>query len=74
MFKRVVEILGAVDGVSSVTQIAEKLKLRPTTVSQYLREMEKMGLVTRKLIRGAPNRIVPELTEKGKCIVKCLSE
>lgn len=74
IFYRFIDIMKAIDGKSSMREIAEKLRLRPNTVSEYIRDLETMGLVKTKLVSKAPPKIVPQLTEKGVCLIKCLSD
>ncbi|ALL00057.1 HTH domain protein [Pyrodictium delaneyi] len=50
-------------------QIAEELAVQERTVSKYAELLYDLGFADIE-IRG-PNKIV-KLTEKGRCIVKCL--
>ena len=70
--KRILYVLKNIDGESSITELASKLNLRVSTVSDYIRDLEALGLVRIEIKEGFPRKIVPKLTEKGKCIVKCL--
>jgi DNA-binding HxlR family transcriptional regulator len=44
------------------------------TFANLLKELENMGLVSRKVIDGRPPRVEYSLTEKGKEIAKILDE
>ena len=72
--KRYIEILKLVDGSKSISEIARKLGMRVATVSDYLKDLAELGLVHVRVVEGAPKRFVPELTEKGKCFLKCFEE
>ncbi len=69
-FKRWIEILKLCDGQRGVTEIAQMLGLRISTVSEYIDVLEELGLV-RTEIMGVPRKRVPVLTERGKCLLKC---
>ena len=73
-FKRYIEILKAVDGQSSVTEIMKRLGYRPATFLAYLEDLEELGLVRIRVEPGAPPRRIPELTERGRCVLSCFSE
>jgi len=72
--KRIFHVLKNIDGESSITELASKLNLRVSTVSDYIRDLEALGLIRIEIKEGFPRKIVPKLTEKGKCIVRCLAE
>lgn len=48
--------------------------INPKTLSTRLKEMEKNGLIRRKIYRETPVRIKYELTQKGKNLKPILDE
>lgn len=46
-------------------------KISPRTLSKRLKELEKLGLISRKRFNEAPPRVEYSLTGKGKGLVKC---
>ena len=70
-FKRYLEILMAIDGRSSVSELIKRLGYRPATFLTYLEDLVELGLVEIRVEPGAPPRRIPVLTEKGRCLVQC---
>ena len=64
----------AKEGESNINGIAKGLGLRPNTVSDYIKKMENLGLVETYTERVVPPEKRVSLSNKGKCIVSCLSE
>lgn len=73
-FRRYIELLKAIDGKTSVYQLAKKLNWRPNTVLAYVEDLKELGLIEIRIEPGAPPRNVPVLTEKGRCILKCFEQ
>jgi len=67
---KIVRIL-YVSGNLNITKIAEKVNLRYQTALNYVRLLERLGFVT---TRSVGVEVIVDLTEKGRCIGKCLSE
>ncbi|MEM3060723.1 MAG: helix-turn-helix domain-containing protein [Candidatus Anstonellales archaeon] len=51
--------------------IKEMENISPRTLSKRLKELEKLGLVSRKKFNEIPPRVDYSLTKKGKELVKC---
>ena len=56
----------------SITDIAEKLGLNKTSVSQSVDLLVRLGWV-RKQVGGMPRRAIVSPTEKGACVAKCIN-
>ena len=67
--KRIFHVLKNIDGESSITELASKLNLRVSTVSDYIRDLEALGLIRIEIKEGFPRKIVPKLTEKGLSLI-----
>ncbi|MEM4827440.1 MAG: helix-turn-helix domain-containing protein [Desulfurococcaceae archaeon] len=73
MFKRMIDVLRACDGESSISDIAEKLGMRVATVSDYVSALEELGLVEVKAVKAPFVKKVCFKTERGECLLKCVS-
>ena len=71
---RYLEILKNADGEKSASEIARITGIRPATVLEYLLDLEELGWIKREVKKGMPPRVVAVLTEKGKCVLECLSQ
>jgi len=72
--RRIYAVLKAIDGESSISDLAEKLGWRRATLHTVLRGLEDMGLVELETVQGIPRKVVPKLTEKGKTLRECLDK
>ncbi|MEM2025037.1 MAG: ArsR family transcriptional regulator [Desulfurococcaceae archaeon] len=72
-FKRMLEVLRACDGESSISDIAEKLRIRVATISDYISALEELGLVEVKAVKAPFVKKVCAKTEKGECMLMCFS-
>ena len=51
--------------------IREMKNISPRTLSKRLKELEKLGLVSKKRFNEIPPRVEYSLTNKGKELIKC---
>ncbi|MEM0059292.1 MAG: winged helix-turn-helix domain-containing protein [Desulfurococcaceae archaeon] len=72
-FKRLIDILKACDGESSISDIAEKLGVRVATISDYITALEELGLAEVKTVKAPFLKKICVKTEKGECLLKCFS-
>ncbi|MEM0235273.1 helix-turn-helix domain-containing protein [Thermofilum sp.] len=72
-FKRMIEVLKACDGESSISDIAERLDMRVATVSDYVSALEELGLVEVKAVKAPFVKKVCVKTAKAECLLKCFS-
>ncbi len=72
--RRIHSVLKAIDGESSLSDLATKLGWRRATLYTVLRALEKLGLVQLELVSGVPRKVVPKITEKGKTLLECLDK
>ena len=72
--KRFIVLLKHVDGKKGITEIAQELKMRPATVSDYFAVLSELGLVEIRVVEGAPRKHVPVLTERGRCFLDCMKD
>ena len=73
-FKRIIPLLGKIDGRKSLTDLSRILGIRPNTVSDYLYDLKEIGLVELTFSDKAPRKLIPRLTPLGECIVECLKK
>ncbi len=71
MFGKWFEILKLCNGRSTISDIAKSLGMRIGTVSEYLDDMQRLGLVELITIPEPPRRIVCRRTSLGECIARC---
>ena len=74
-WRRMLAILEALaDGELSIYAIADKIGERRQTVSNYVAFMARMGLLTVRLEKTSPPRKMVRLTEKGRCLLSCMTK
>ena len=56
---------------ASLWELSETMGIRYNTLRKMVDDLEKLGLVTKRVKRGAPVRVVVELTDKGRKILEC---
>lgn len=72
-FKRLIEVLKACDGESSISDISERLGIRVATISDYINTLEELGLVKVKISKAPFMKKVCTKTQRGECLLKCFS-
>ena len=72
--RRILAVLRAIDGSSSISEIAQRLGWRRATLYTVLKALESMGLVELRAVSGVPKKVVPKLTSRGEELRKCLDK
>lgn len=81
--KKIISALAKSKAIDIIALLSEKGELRYseikqlghyTTVSRRLKDLEKMGMVKRKVKAEYPPKVTYKLTEKGKKLLKLLAE
>ena len=55
----------------SISEIADEIGIQHRTASHYAKLLYELGLAD---LEQAGPRLIVKINEKGKCIIKCLSE
>jgi len=62
------------DQEPSILEIGKALGWNYPKTNNIAKALEKMGFIELQLYMGLPRKFIVKLTEKGRCILECISE
>lgn len=61
------------DQQPSILEIGKALGWNYPKTNNIAKALEKMGFIELELYQGLPRKFIVKLTEKGKCLLECIS-
>ena len=72
--ERLIKVLEIVsEEPKSISQISNELGVKWGSAKTYVDILQRLGWVEVKAVTGMPPKVVAVLTEKGKCVLECLT-